>query len=192
MNTISKLNIQYNYMFTYLGICMELPTLLELGKLFNNSREMARQNLVKMSRLGWIKYDKYSLDSLTFLRHSDSSCFNQEIKDHFDGIEKQQIQVKGRYKGRKLSEETRKKMSEAQKGKKLSEETKKKISRNSTRKKPLLACIDGLEKKFDSLTQASVFTGVKVNYISKVLTNGIKTTDIELTNGYTFKYAEAQ
>ena len=191
MNTISKLNIQYNYMFTYLGICMELPTLLELGKLFNNSREMARQNLVKMSRLGWIKYDKYSLDSLTFLRHSDSSCFNQEIKDHFDGIEKQQIQVKGRYKGRKLSEETRKKMSEAQKGKKLSEETKKKISRNSTRKKPLLACIDGLEKKFDSLTQASVFTGVKVNYISKVLTNGIKTTDIELTNGYTFKYAEA-
>ena len=94
-------------------------------------------------------------------------------------------------KGRKLSEETKKKISEAQKGRKLSEETKKKISRNSTRKKPLLACIDGLEKKFDSLTQASVFTGVKVNYISQVLTNRIKTTDIELTNGYTFKYAEA-
>ena len=163
MNTISKLNIQYNYMFTYLGICMELPTLLELGKLFNNSREMARQNLVKMSRLGWIKYDKYSLDSLTFLRHSDSSCFNQEIKDHFDGIEKQQIQVKGRYKGRKLSEETRKKMSEAQKGRKHSEESKKKMSEAKKGKKPS----------------------------EETKKNRIKTTDIELTNGYTFKYAEA-
>ena len=167
MNTISKLNIQYNYMFTYLGICMELPTLLELGKLFNNSREMARQNLVKMSRLGWIKYDKYSLDSLTFLRHSDTSCFNQEIKDHFDGIEKQQIQVKGRYEGRKHT---------ARRGK------------GHPNSRSIYALLDGeIVEKFNCIADAARHLNVSPQSISNILTGCVKKT----RHGYTFKYAEA-
>ena len=65
--------------------------------------------------------------------------------------------------GTKLSEETKKKMSEAQKGRKHSEETKKKMSEAKKGKKPS----------------------------EETKKNRIKTTDIELTNGYTFKYAEA-
>lgn len=87
-------------------------------------------------------------------------------------------------KGKHLSEEHKKKLSEKSKGKKLNEETKKKMSISSTRKKKII-CIE-LNKTFDSGLQASKETNINCSHIYQCCKGKRKTA-----GGYKWSYDKA-